>query len=192
MNKIYIISGPSGVGKSTIAAAILKAHPNIEESVSYTTRKPRDEEKHGVDYFFVSEDRFNELQEDGEFVESAEVHGKMYGTSTHTIDTLLNAANKNVLIVLDVQGTAIFKDSYPEAISIFIMPPSFHDLEKRMSNRKSETSEELEIRMKNAREEITKCRWYDYVVENDILTEAIKDVEKIIHVESSLRPESFI
>ncbi|MCK5016472.1 MAG: guanylate kinase [Candidatus Peribacteraceae bacterium] len=189
MSKIFVISGPSGVGKNSIANAVLKGHPNLAESISYTTRKPRDGEVDGEDYHFISEDRFNQLLDDGVFVEHAEVHGNMYGTSVYSIDILLNDLNKNVLIVLDVQGASIFKDSFPDAVLIFLVPPSLHDLKIRMLKRGVESEEELQTRLENAKEEMKKYVWYDWVVENDVLSEAIKDTEKIIHVESSLRPD---
>lgn len=173
---LIVVSAPSGAGKTTLCSAILKGLDSIAFSISYTTRKPRGGEVDGVDYYFVSEERFKEMIERGEFAEWAVVHGNYYGTSRKTIDDLMER-NIDVLLDIDVQGAKQIKALYPEAVLVFIMPPSFEELKKRLYTRGAEN---LELRLRRAFEEMREYSFYDYVIINDNLERAISDLRAII------------
>lgn len=173
---LIVVSAPSGAGKTTLCSAILKSLDSIAFSISYTTRKPRGGEVDGVDYYFVSEERFKEMIERGEFAEWAVVHGNYYGTSRKTIDDLMER-NIDVLLDIDVQGAKQIKALYPEAVLVFIMPPSFEELKKRLYTRGAEN---LELRLRRAFEEMREYSFYDYVIINDNLERAISDLRAII------------
>lgn len=173
---LIVVSAPSGAGKTTLCSAILKGLDSIAFSISYTTRKPRGGEVDGVDYYFVSEERFKEMIERGEFAEWAVVHGNYYGTSRKTIDDLMER-NIDVLLDIDVQGAKQIKALYPEAVLVFIMPPSFEELKKRLYTRGAEN---LESRLRRAFEEMREYSFYDYVIINDNLERAISDLRAII------------
>lgn len=173
---LIVVSAPSGAGKTTLCSAILKSLDSIAFSISYTTRKPRSGEVDGVDYYFVSEERFKEMIERGEFAEWAVVHGNYYGTSRKTIDDLMER-NIDVLLDIDVQGAKQIKALYPDAVLVFIMPPSFEELKKRLYTRGAEN---LELRLRRAFEEMREYSFYDYVIINDNLERAISDLRAII------------
>jgi guanylate kinase len=134
---LIIISSPSGGGKGTLIKEVLKILPNIGYSVSFTTRKMRDGEENGKDYFFVSEEQFEDLKEKGEFLEFAKVHGNFYGTSVNFVKTEI-AAGRDVVLEIDVQGAESIRKIFPQAVSIFILPPSYEVLQKRLTARATE------------------------------------------------------
>lgn len=183
---LIVVSAPSGAGKTTLCSAILKSFDRIAFSISYTTRKPRSGEVDGVDYYFVSEEKFKEMIERGEFAEWAIVHGNYYGTSRRIIDDLMER-NIDVLLDIDVQGAKQIKALYPEAVLVFIMPPSFEELKKRLYTRGAEN---LELRLSRAIEEMKEYSFYNYVIINDNLERAISDLKAIITSER-LRVERF-
>lgn len=183
-NFLIVISAPSGGGKTTINREILERNENIVYSISYTTRKPRGEEKNGVDYFFVDEKKFKEMIENNEFLEYANVHGNWYGTSIEFIKSQLNK-NKHVIMDIDVQGAEEISQSSIEKILIFLLPPTNSILEKRLRERGTDSPDEIEKRLNNASGEIDKVDDYDYLVINDNLEKAVNDVESIIRAEEN-------
>ncbi|GIU82000.1 MAG: guanylate kinase [Acidobacteria bacterium] len=170
---LFIISAPSGGGKGTLIREVLKRLDNVVLSVSFTTRPMRQGEEHGKDYFFVSHEEFKRLIEEGEFLEYAEVHGNFYGTSRKIVEDKLNQGY-DVILEIDVQGAAAVKKLAPQSISIFILPPSYEVLRKRLLKRGTETAESLKTRLENARREVKCYKDFDYVVINDKLSDATK------------------
>jgi len=189
MNKeglLFIISAPSGAGKTSLCKKVVKFFPNLYHSVSYTTRLPRPGEKDGEDYLFVSKDKFQEMIDDRRFVEWAEIHGNRYGT---TIDSLKEYQHKGIDIILDIdgQGGRQLKNEYPDGIYIFILPPSRKDLEERLRLRSTDSDEDIEKRLKNAKEELQYIYDYDYIVVNSDLEEAVSTLKSIIIAEKCRR-----
>ena len=182
---IFIISAPSGAGKSTLCSRLMEARENILPSVSYTTRPPRRGEMNNVHYTFVSEKKFRDMASRGAFVEWAQVHGNLYGTSGRRLKSLVKAG-ADVLLDIDVQGADQIRKSVDSAVYIFIMPPSLSvlrsRLEKRMSNTK-ERQEDIERRLAMARDEMKHYNRYDYVIVNDDLKSALRQFESIITAE---------
>lgn len=176
---LFIVSGPSGAGKGTILKAALPQIDNIAYSISYTTRKPRTEDKEGVTYFFVSQEAFRSMIDNGEFLEWAEVHGNCYGTGKKTVLEHLDNG-KDVFLEIDVQGALQVKKVMPEAITVFIMPPTIEILKNRLEHRATETKEELELRMRNAEFERKYSNQYDKIVVNDELERAVSEFIDIV------------
>ena len=181
---LFIVSGPSGSGKSTILRAIRDKRPQLNYSISYTTRSPRGRERDGVDYHFISEAAFRDKMETGELAEWAEVHGHLYGTSATYIETSI-ADGQSVLLDIDVQGAKKLTAKYPDAISVFIMPPNMRELERRLNKRGTDLPEAVERRLKNAEAEMAEAHGYDHVIVNDDLAEAMLKLETIIEAASS-------
>lgn len=177
-----VLSAPSGAGKSTIAARLTEQNPNVVLSLSCTTRAPRNNEKNGVHYHFVSDEEFKKKIKDGDFLEWAEVHGNHYGTPRSALETQLNAG-KDVILTIDVQGALSAKRMYPHGVYIFVVPPSWDVLKKRLSGRNSDDIKALEIRQANARKELSYLSHYDYLVVNDELEKAVRDVSSILRAE---------
>jgi guanylate kinase len=177
---IVVISSPSGGGKTTIVNA-LRARMGFAYSISTTTRPPRPGEKNGVHYYFVSKEEFLRYIRKGRFLEWAEVHGNLYGTDKEKIVKTINKGD-NILLDIDVQGALEIKKQFKEAVLIFIAPPSFNVLEERLRERASDSEESLKKRLANASHEIKQAKYYDYIVVNDDLKQA---VEKTMHIISS-------
>lgn len=180
--KVFIISAPSGAGKTTLCSEILRMMPNIRFSVSYTTRKPRPGEVDGKDYLFVSEDIFKKMIEQGEFIEWAEVHGNLYGTSRKVINDIIESG-KDVMLDIDVQGAQQMRNNFKGGIYIFVLPPSLDALRKRLKDRGQNSPEEIERRVKRAIEEIREYKRYDYVIVNDVFQDALDALRSIIIAE---------
>lgn len=183
---LIIISSPSGGGKGTLIKEVLRTVPDVGYSVSLTTRPPRDGEKDGLHYHFVSKDEFERQIKAGGFIEYAEVHGNLYGTSRHSIETLLEAG-KDVILEIDVQGAAWILKRAPEAVRIFILPPSFTVLRWRLTARATEGEHELTLRLRNSLEEVMQYEIFEYVVINDIAAEAAGSIASIILAERQKR-----
>lgn len=182
-----VLSAPSGAGKTTIAQAMLQRRKDVGYSVSCTTRAPRPGEEDGVNYHFLSKAEFDARVQRGEFAEWAEVHGNRYGTLRSTIEQVMGSG-KHVMLAIDVQGARQVVAAFPEAVTIFVVPPSIEVLVKRLTARKSEGPEALALRLKNARLELQEAARYQHVVENDDLEHALDRVERIIE-EETLRRE---
>jgi len=176
---IFVISAPSGTGKSTLIKHLMEDCPGLCFSISYTTRPPRPTEKHGRDYFFVTRRSFERMVRRDEFVEWAEVYGHLYGTTSKQLQAA-QEAGQDILLDIDVQGHQQVRQRLPEAISVFILPPSFQELSRRLRDRHSDAPEVIEHRLQTAREEITHGPEYDYLVVNDHLTGATETLRAIV------------
>lgn len=172
---LFIVSAPSGAGKSSLVKALLERDASIRLSVSYTTRAPRAGEIDGVHYHFVSREIFQERLGRGEFLESAEVYGNYYGTSQRWIEDEM-AAGRDILLEIDWQGAAQVRKLMPEALSIFILPPSLEELQRRLDGRGTDSAEVIAKRMTAAREDISHALESDYLVVNDVFEEALADL----------------
>ena len=179
---LIVISGPSGAGKGTICEALLDKHDDLYLSVSATTREPRKGEIHGVNYYFLTKEEFEQKISENDFLEWAEVHGNYYGTPKSNVDEMLNAG-KNVILEIDIQGALKIKENSEDGVFIFILPPSMEELKKRIINRGSETQESLMRRFSSAYQEINYISKYNYGVINDTVENAVQKVENIICAE---------
>lgn len=177
--KLFVISGPSGAGKGTLVAELLKRVPSISRAVTVTTRPPRRGERNGVDYYFVTKEEFNEGRERGDFLEWALVHGNYYGTPKAEVEKKLKDGY-DVVLVIDVQGAARVKEKMPESYLIFIKPPSVEELIKRLQLRKTETQQEVSRRIARARAEMALAEKYDYVVINDEVNRAATELAEVV------------
>jgi guanylate kinase len=176
---LFILSAPSGAGKSTLCRALLDHFADLQYSVSHTTRSPRAGEQPGIDYYFISPVRFEEMIEQGRWAEWAKVHGNYYGTSAEDIENHLSAG-RDVLLDIDVQGAAQILKRYPDSVSIFIMPPSMDALKTRLKKRGTDSRETIEKRLAEAENEIRQKDRYRHVIINDRLENAIAELVAII------------
>ena len=177
-----LLSAPSGGGKTTIARALLGRRPDLGYSVSCTTRAPRPAEVQGRDYYFMSRAEFIAERERGAFAESAEVHGNLYGTLRSEVDRVLSGG-KHVVMDIDVQGAVQFQRAFPQAVTIFILPPSAEVLLDRLRARKTESPAQLAARLQSALQELQQVDEYEYVIVNDDLERAVASVESIVDAE---------
>lgn len=176
---LFVISAPSGTGKTTLCRMLLEEFRSIEYSVSVTTRMPREGEVDGVDYHFVPVETFEQMIKDGALVEWANVHGNYYGTSLSFIHQCLEEG-KNILLDIDVKGAASIRAVYPDAVTLFIMPPSIEALRERLEKRGTDSTEVIEKRLINAEEEVKHKNMYTHVIVNDVLEEARDQLFQII------------
>lgn len=183
-NFLIVISAPSGGGKSTICRAILERMPSVDYSISYTTRKPRSNEVDGKDYFFVSAEQFKELIGENDFLEYAMVHNNWYGTSRSFILDKF-AAKRHVIMDIDPQGAKSILENGVDVVTIFLLPPDMKTLEERLRKRKTDSEEVIALRLKNARYELATLNEYRYLVINDDLEIAVKEVQTIIEAEEN-------
>jgi guanylate kinase len=179
---LIIISSPSGGGKGTLIKEILNSVPHIGYSVSYTTRERRIGEEDGRHYFFVSREKFDALIASGEFLEYAEVHGNLYGTSITQVNSELELG-RDIILEIDVQGAESVRKKVPDAVSIFILPPSFDVLKARLTYRETEKQEDLALRLQNSTDEVRRFNEFEYIVINDSVERASGDLRAIILAE---------
>ena len=177
---LFVISAPSGAGKSTLCKAARKYFPDLRYSISYTTRSPRSDEKNGVDYVFIDQKEFMEGIKENRWAEWAIVHDNYYGTNAKDIDRGLSAG-KNILLDIDVQGAHQIIQRYPNAITIFIMPPDMKELERRLTSRGTDSVREISKRLQNAVKEMEQHKMYQYIIVNDHLETSISKLLAIIH-----------
>jgi guanylate kinase len=176
---IFIVSAPSGTGKTTLCKQVIRKVDNIRPSVSFATRQPRSGEIPDEDYCFVSEEEFRAMVDRGDFVEWARVHGNFYGTSRHKLEELIGAGY-DVLLDIDTQGAQQIRKSFDNAVYIFILPPSMKELKHRLEGRMSNSAEDMNRRLERAVDEMREYKMYDYVIVNDIIETSLKKLEAII------------
>src|SRR5574340_1695382 len=176
---LFIISAPSGAGKTSLVHALLNINPQIDLSVSYTTRNPRPGEQNGKDYHFVSRGTFLAMAKRGEFLESAAVYGNLYGTSQTWISQEI-AKDHDILLEIDWQGAAQVRRLFPECVSIFILPPSLEALEQRLKGRGKDNDEVIAKRLAAVREDVAHVAEFDYVIINDNLNEALRELNAVV------------
>ena len=180
--RLIIISSPSGGGKGTLIRRLLQMVDRISYSVSWTTRQPRAGETDGQDYHFVSVQKFGEMLSAGAFLETACVHGNFYGTARETVARALDEGRDSVLEI-DVQGARAVRESVPDTIGIFILPPSFDVLKARLTARNTDRPDDLARRLKNSRGEVEQARFFDYIVLNDDAERAARELAQIVEAE---------
>ncbi|MDW7998671.1 MAG: guanylate kinase [Thermodesulfovibrio sp.] len=178
---IFVISAPSGTGKTTLCERLLRVIPDLKMSISHTTRKPRPNERDGIDYFFIEKEEFEKMIANDEFIEWAEVYGNFYGTSKGVISDLMKK-EYDILLDIDTKGAKNIKKLYPDSVLIFILPPSLQELERRLLSR-NEDKETINRRVSKASQEISQYTFYDYVVINDDIEKAFNDLLCIINAE---------
>jgi guanylate kinase len=183
---LFIISSPSGGGKGTLIREVLRTVPNIGYSVSFTTRARREGEEDGIHYNFVSHEKFENLIEQGEFLEYALVHGNYYGTSRTQVEKE-TAAGRDIILEIDVQGADLVREKTSETVEVFILPPSFEVLRERLIARQTETQENLALRLGNSLSEVQQYTKFDYVIINDKLEKGVTDLQSIIYAERCKR-----
>ena len=179
---LYIVSAPSGAGKTSLCKEVIDILHNLRHSVSFTTRSARPGEVDGVDYFFVSMEEFGRMVEAGEFAEWAQVHGNMYGTAIKTLEDY-RGNGIDVILDIDCQGARTLKERYRGGVYIFILPPDFQELRRRLNYRNSEPVETIERRLRTATEEIRESRWYDYIIVNDVFAKAAEELKAVLTAE---------
>jgi len=183
--KLIVLTGPSGVGKGTLMRLLLSRHPELNYSISATTRPPRRGEVDGKDYYFISRSEFQRLIEKGEFLEWAEFAGNLYGTPRQRVIDLMKSG-KSVLLEIELEGARQIRATFPELLSIFILPPSFHELEKRIRGRKKDSEEAILRRLKRAKEEIDSASEFHIQIVNDDLETAIHEIEVAMFSDNEL------
>lgn len=177
--RLFVIAAPSGAGKTTLVQAITRNNPELRFSISYTTRKQRRNEAHGRDYMFVDRDTFESLREQGAMLESATVFDNLYGTSREQVERHL-ADGHSVILEIDWQGARQVRESMPECVTIFIMPPSHDELVRRLRSRGTDSDEVIERRLRDALSDMAHWEEFDYVVINDNLDSAVADLEAVL------------
>ena len=176
---VFVITGPSGVGKGTLIRTLRERVPELELSVSATTRRPRPGETHGVDYHFLTDDEFEQRVAQGDFVEHAQYAGRRYGTLRDELETR-GAGNRPVLLEIEVQGARQVREAMPEAVQVFIAPPSEEALKTRLVGRGTDSQDEVARRLETAREELEAQREFPHVVVNDRLEDAVAELERLV------------
>ena len=177
--RLFVITAPSGAGKTSLIDAVMREDPSLKISVSYTTRAPRPGEKSGIDYHFVDDATFLAMRDRGEFLESAEVHGNRYGTSQNWISEA-RATGRDIILEIDWQGAQQVRQVFPEAVSLFILPPSMAELERRLRSRGKDSDEVIRRRLENAREEMAHVAEFEYVIINNKFEVARQDLAAVI------------
>lgn len=179
---LFIITAPSGTGKTSLVRALLQTDPNLSLSISHTSRPPRSDEINGRDYHFISKQDFLNMQAQGEFLESAVVYGNLYGTSQKWINEAISSG-KDILLEIDCQGAKQVRKFFPQSKGIFILPPSSDTLEKRLKTRGQDNPEIIKQRLTAVREEVSHICEFDYAIINDRLEDALKDLISIVKAE---------
>ncbi len=179
---LFVVAAPSGAGKSSLVNALLELDSRVQPSISHTTRAPRGQEKHGREYYFVSEPEFDAMVQADAFVEWAVVHNHRYGTSKRIIEERMGQGS-DVILEIDFQGALQIKHIYFNAVSIFILPPSWDELRSRLERRGEDSAEIIEVRLKNAATEVAQVHLFDFVIINELFDRALFDLKAIVHAQ---------
>jgi guanylate kinase len=179
---LFVVAAPSGAGKSSLVKALRELDSHVQPSVSHTTRPPRGQEKHGREYFFVSSGEFDQMVLADAFVEWANVHGHRYGTSKKAVEDRI-AHGADVILEIDWQGALQIKRIFTNAVMIFILPPSWEELRSRLERRGEDTPDVIEVRLQNAKEELSQAKEFDFVIINELFERALFDLKAIVHAQ---------
>jgi len=179
---LFVVSAPSGAGKSSLVKALVQADSGVQPSISHTTRAPRGQEQDGREYFFVSDDQFDALASENGFLEWARVHGNRYGTSRAGIQASM-AQGRDVILEIDWQGALQIRQRFADAILIFVLPPSLDVLRARLTQRGEDAPETIALRLQNAERELARADQFDYVIINDSFERALSDLKTIVHAQ---------
>jgi guanylate kinase len=179
---LFVVAAPSGAGKSSLVKALMELDSHVQPSVSHTTRPPRGQEKHGREYYFVSNAEFDRMVLDSAFVEWANVHGHRYGTSKKAIEERI-AQGADVILEIDFQGAMQIKRIFENAVLVFILPPSWEELRARLERRGEDSAETIELRLTNAADEMQQAREFDFVIINELFERALFDLKAIVHAQ---------
>ncbi len=177
---LFVVAAPSGAGKSSLVKALLELDSNLQLSVSHTTRAPRGQEKHGREYFFASEPEFDAMVRADAFVEWAHVHNHRYGTSKKAIEERM-AQGADVILEIDFQGALQIKRAFANAVTIFILPPSWDELRSRLERRGEDTPQVIDTRLQNAAQEMAQVHQFDFVIINELFDRALFDLKTVVH-----------
>jgi guanylate kinase len=179
---LFVVAAPSGAGKSSLVKALLEIDSRVQPAVSHTTRPPRGQEKHGREYFFLSNDEFDGMVGRNAFLEWAHVHGQRYGTSRHTIEERMQHG-ADVILEIDFQGAINIKKIFANAVLVFILPPSWEELRSRLQRRGEDSAEVIDLRLKNAALEMAQAQEFDFVIINELFERAVFDLKTIVHAQ---------
>jgi guanylate kinase len=179
---LFVVAAPSGAGKSSLVKALMELDSRVRPSVSHTTRSPRGQEKDGREYFFVNNETFDRMAREGEFLEWAHVHSNRYGTSRAAIEQAMQAGN-DVVLEIDWQGALQIRRIFPQAVLVFILPPSWEELKSRLERRNEDSAEVIEVRLRNAEHEMAQAKHFDYVIINELFERAVFDLKTIVHAQ---------
>ena len=179
---LFVVAAPSGSGKSSLVKAPMEVDAGVQPSISHTTRAPRGQEKHGREYYFIDNAEFDTKIAAGDFLEWAHVHGKRYGTSRQAIEARI-AAGGDVVLEIDWQGALQIQRQFPDAVLVFVLPPSWEELRARLQRRGEDTPEVIELRLANAQQELAQVKHFDYVIINEIFERALFDLKTIVHAQ---------
>jgi guanylate kinase len=179
---LFVVAAPSGAGKSSLVKALMEIDAGVAPSVSHTTRPPRGQEKHGREYFFLSNEEFDRMTERQSFLEWAHVHGHRYGTSRQAIEERIKAG-ADVMLEIDYQGAINIKKIFANAVLIFILPPSWDELRARLQRRGEDSAEVIELRLRNAAQEMAQVQQFDFVIINELFERALFDLKSIVHAQ---------
>jgi guanylate kinase len=180
--QLFVVAAPSGAGKSSLVKALLELDSRVHPSISHTTRAPRGQEKHGREYYFISDDEFDEMVSSKAFVEWANVHGRKYGTSKSIIEDRISKGG-DVILEIDFQGALQIRKIFTNAVLIFILPPSWEELRSRLERRGEDTTEVIDLRLKNAALEVAQAKEFDFVIINELFDRALFDLKAIVHAQ---------
>ena len=179
---LFVVSAPSGAGKSSLVKALLELDSHVQPSVSHTTRAPRGQEKHGREYFFASEQEFDAMVAANGFVEWANVHGRRYGTSRKVIEERV-AQGADVVLEIDFQGALQIKQAFANAVLVFVLPPSWDELRARLERRGEDAPDVIDLRLENAAEDMAQASKFDFVIINEVFERALFDLKTIVHAQ---------
>ena len=179
---LFVVAAPSGAGKSSLVKALMELDARVQPSISHTTRPPRGQEVHGREYYFVSQDTFDQMVLQGAFVEWAQVHGNRYGTSKLALEQRIKQG-ADVVLEIDYQGAIQVKRIFPNAVLVFILPPSWEELRSRLERRAEDSAEVIEVRLQNAATEMAHAKDFDFVIINELFERAWYDLKAIVHAQ---------